>query len=171
MLYIARDWKIDGLGQRQKNTYSMCMSACGKNYSLFLSIHWKGVGRGGGWTDAQDSSRWGDLKMATFSWSKLLSLAPPPLFTDCCVWVWVDTHPCSYNNTGLYTGIGLLGAGVILTTVNVLLYNNNYKKSETKHSRIIRKTSTLLGLPLATAGLIITTYFALNVTHNANIVM
>ena len=74
----------------------------------------------------------------------------------------------SFNKDGLFTGIGLLGAGLILTTVNLYLYNN---ANETKSRKIIRKTSSLLGIPLTTAGLMLTTYFALNVTHNTNIVL
>jgi len=75
----------------------------------------------------------------------------------------------SFNNAGLYTGIGLLGGGLVLTTVSLCLCKNT--NTDSKPKRIIRKTTSLLGIPLTAAGIIFTAYFALNVTHNANIVL
>ena len=71
----------------------------------------------------------------------------------------------SFNKSGLYIGIGLLGAGAILTTLNMFMINNN---AETKPRRIIRKASSMLSIPLTTTGLLLTAYFGLKTDHSKN---
>lgn len=69
-----------------------------------------------------------------------------------------------YNYKGSVIGAGLLGSGVLLSIASLCLA----RRTEYKHRNLTKKLCTMLAIPLTTSGLVLTTYFMLNVEKTQN---
>ncbi len=66
----------------------------------------------------------------------------------------------TFNTTGIIVGASLLGGGLALSLASMVLQNTRHYK----YKRETKNLCTLLGIPLMTSGLILTTIFSLH--HN-----